>query len=56
MAGVTGLKRELGLLSTLLLLWQLNLQVLLISRVLTAIGAAIGLREKEGSPVVSRAG
>jgi len=45
-----------GLLSTLLLLWQLNLQVLLIGGVLTAIGAAIGLREKGGRPVASRAG
>jgi hypothetical protein len=40
----------------MLLLWQLDLQVLLIGGVLTAIGAAIGLREKEGGPVVSRAG
>jgi len=38
-----------GLLSTLLLLWQLDLQVLLIGGILTAIGATIGWREKSGT-------
>jgi hypothetical protein len=45
----------IGLLSTLLLLWQLDLQVLLIGGILTAIGAAVGWREKDKRPGASRA-
>ena len=41
-----------GLISTFLLLWQLNLQVILIGIALTAVGAAIGWRGK-GGPVPS---
>ena len=37
-----------GLISTFLLLWQLNLQVILIGIALTAVGAAIGWRGKGG--------